>query len=271
MITWKILDDYTTLSRDAADQLLATIENEPQSVLLLPTGTTPEGMYGEVVRQCRARHFCFRDVTTFNLDEYVGLAPDHPGSYFSYMQDRLFRHTDLDPACRHIPDGTAARVRRDRPEIAFEEALELECARYEEEIRRAGGIDLAILGMGRNGHIGFNEPGSPFDSRTRVVELHPSTREANAPFFPDGDVPSRAITAGIATITSAARIILLASGASKADALRLLASTEPSPELPASALLKHPDVLILADREAAAKIEEQRGAENPTKTQSQSS
>lgn len=267
MITWRVLDDYPTLSRDAADRLLAAIESDPRAVLLLPTGTTPEGMYAEVVRQCRGRYFCFRDVTTFNLDEYVGLPADHSGSYFSYMQERLFRHTDLDPARRHIPDGTAERIRRQRPELSLDEALELECARYEEEIRRAGGIDLAILGMGRNGHIGFNEPGSPFDSRTRVVELHPSTRQANAPFFPDGDVPSRAITAGIATILSAARIILLVSGASKADAVRRLASTEPSPDLPASALLNHSDVLVLADREAAAKIEQPQGMERPAAEQ----
>lgn len=255
MITWNILDDYESISRDAADRFLRTIGTKPGAVLLLPTGTTPEGMYAEVVRQCRDRYFGFRDVVTFNLDEYVGLRPGHPGSYRSYMEERLFRHVDLDPSRVHIPDGTANRALREHPEASFDEALALECARYEDEIRRAGGIDLAILGLGRNGHIGFNEPGSPFESRTRVVELHPSTRQANAPFFPDGDVPDRAITTGIATILSAKRILLLASGTPKADAIRRLAETQPSTDLPASALLTHPDVVVVADRAAAAKID----------------
>jgi glucosamine-6-phosphate deaminase len=255
MITWRVVDDYNALSREAAVVLVRQIEANPESVLLLPTGTTPEGMYQEIVASCSTRPRCFRGATTFNLDEYVGIPPEHPGSYATYMRTRLFSQVDLDPERSHIPDGAGAAVRRERPEVDFETALGLECTRYETMIRAAGGIDLTFLGLGRNGHIGFNEPGSPFDSRTRVVELHLSTREANAPFFPEGRVPDRAITTGIGTILESRSIVLLASGAAKADAIARLASAPPSEEFPASALLNHLDVLAIVDRAAWAKVE----------------
>ena len=255
MITWSVVDDYAALSREAAALLVRQVESDPSSVLLLPTGTTPEGMYQEIVAACRHRSDCVRDATTFNLDEYVGIPPEHPGSYATYMRTRLFSQVALDPAKTHLPDGNGAAIRRERPGVDFDTALRLECDRYESMIRAAGGIDLTFLGLGRNGHIGFNEPGSPFDSRTRIVELHLSTREANAPFFPDGKVPDRAITAGIGTILESRSIVLLASGAPKADAIARLASAPPSPDSPASALLTHLNVLAIVDRAAFARVE----------------
>ena len=247
---WVVVEDYDELSDRAAARFLDAIENDPQAVLLLPTGSTPEGMYRGIVGACRSRYRCFRDVTTFNLDEYVGVPPEHPSSYCSYMRERLFRHVDIDPARIHIPDGMAAAVRRENPSLSIDEALYLECERYELAIARAGGIGMALLGVGRNGHIGFNEPGSPFDSRTRVVTLEESTRSANAPFFPEGEVPRRAITAGIATILAARSIVLLAAGDAKAPAIRKLATELPDPSFPASALAHHPDVTVIVDKAA---------------------
>lgn len=256
MIEWRVVDDYNALSREAATVLLSQVESRPGSALLLPTGTTPEGMYQEIVATCGTTHRCFRDATTFNLDEYVGIPPEHPGSYATYMRTRLFTHVDLDPSNAHVPDGMGAAVRAERPGVDAETALWLECERYESLIKSAGGIDVTFLGLGRNGHIGFNEPGSPFDSRTRVVELHLSTREANAPFFPEGNVPDRAITVGIGTILESRSIVLLASGSAKAEAIARLASAPPSPDFPASALLTHLEVLAIVDRAAFAKVEE---------------
>lgn len=250
MLSWNIVDDYAALSIEASRVLLDAIEKQPASTLLLPTGTTPEGMYQEIVAACRAKTRCFAEVVTFNLDEYVGIPRDHPGSYWTYMQTRLFRHVDLDPARTHLPDGLALAVREERPELGLDPALAIECARYEAAIAESGGIDLAFLGLGRNGHIGFNEPGSPFHSRTRVVTLHDSTREANAPFFPGEPVPARAITVGIGTILEARAIILLASGPAKQPAIARLVSGVPSTDFPASALLRHDDVMVIVDRAA---------------------
>ena len=254
MMHWKIVDDYEALSAAAAQILLESIERNPSATLLLPTGSTPEGMYAHVVSACSARYRCFSGVTTFNLDEYVGVSPDHPGSYHHYMRTRLFSHVDLDPDRTHLPDGTATEVRRREPELDFESALRAECASYERAIEAAGGIDVAFLGMGRNGHIGFNEPGSPFESRTRIVTLDPSTRMANAPYFPEGTVPERAITAGIGTILDSRRIILMASGGAKAPAVKRLAEEAPSRDFPAAALRLHSNVTVIVDRAAAAAL-----------------
>ena len=240
---WEQLEDYGALSARAATILLDAIRANPHLVLGLPTGRTPTGMYQRVAAECgtsshvmpSARgttHHCFRDVTTFNLDEYIGIPRDHEGSYFSYMKHNLFEHVDVDSKNTHIPDGNA----RD---------LDAECKHYECEIRDAGGIDLTFLGLGRNGHIGFNEPGTPFNSRTRVVQLTESTRNANASHFPDGHVPTQAITMGIATILDSKRIVLLATGSGKQDAIARLRSREVSVDFPASALWTHPNVHVL--------------------------
>ena len=229
---WESFASAADLSTHAATILLGAIRENPRIVLGLPTGRTPIGMYERVVGECSREYHCFRDVTTFNLDEYAGVGREHPGSYFAYMRQHLFDHVDIDPANAHIPDGTAAD-------------LEAECRRYEGEIRAAGGIDLTFLGLGRNGHIGFNEPGTPFDSRTRVVELTESTRKANADAFPDAHVPTRALTMGIGTILESRRIVLLVAGAGKEGAVARLRSGEVNEEFPASALWRHGDVTVL--------------------------
>lgn len=229
---WRAFESAAAMSEHAAELLLDAIRTNPRIVLGLPTGRTPIGMYERVVRECEREYHCFRDVTTFNLDEYVGVAPEHPGSYATYMQQHLFAHVDLQPEQSHLPHGMAAD-------------LDAECARYEREIRDAGGLALTFLGLGRNGHIGFNEPGTPFDARTRVVTLTESTRKANAEFFHDGDVPTQAITMGIATILESQRIVLLVAGHEKEHALQRLRSAALDIDFPASALWTHRDVTVL--------------------------
>lgn len=192
------------------------LAENPAAVLALPTGETPKPLYDRLVR------FDLSRATTFNLDEYVGLAPDHPESFRRYMEERLFRRTRV--GATHLPDGLA----RD---------LDRECASYEEAIAAAGGIDLCVLGLGKNGHIAFNEPGSAFTSRTRVVSLQ------------DRPAP-RAITMGIATILSARRCVLLATGAAKAAAVHAMIDEAPSERVPASALQRHAQTIILVDRAA---------------------
>jgi glucosamine-6-phosphate deaminase len=231
-VNWETLADYDALSDRAADIFLTAIRRNPRIVLGLPTGRTPVKMYERVVAACSREYHCFRDVVTFNLDEYIGIEPAHPGSYCTFMNEHLFRYIDIDPSNAHIPNGMA----RDEGD---------ECARYEREIAAAGGVDLTFLGLGSNGHIGFNEPGTPFDSRTRVVALTDSTRAANAPLFPDGNVPTHAITMGIGTILESKSIVLLASGEKKRAAIERLRSGEITEDFPASALWKHSDVTVL--------------------------
>lgn len=229
---WETFESPDALAGRAAELLLTAIRTNPRIVLGLPTGRTPIGMYDRVVRECSREYHCFREVTTFNLDEYAGLPREHPGSYFSYMKQHLFDHVDLEPSNAHLPCGTA-------PDLAAE------CIRYETEIRDAGGLDLTFLGLGRNGHIGFNEPGTPFNARTRVVELTQSTRHANADLFADGHVPTHAITMGIGTILESRRIVLLVSGNGKEEAVARLRSAAVTEQFPASALWRHEDVLVL--------------------------
>jgi glucosamine-6-phosphate deaminase len=248
---WEMVEDYPELSARAAERMLLAIEQDPHLVLGLPTGRTPEGMYARVVEGCSRRYRCFQDVVTFNLDEYVGIEAAHRGSYSAYMRRHLFEHVDMRPGNIHIPDGMAARVRGRRPELELDEALVLECQAYEEQLAEAGGLGLCFLGLGVNGHIGFNEPGAPFGSRTRLVELAHSTREANAGLFPDGRVPDRAITMGIGTILESGAIVLLASGEAKAEAVGRLAHGPVSEAMPATALRAHTDVTVIVDRAAA--------------------
>jgi glucosamine-6-phosphate deaminase len=231
-VNWESLADYDALSDRAAKIFLAAIRANPHIVLGLPTGRTPVAMYERVVAACSREYHCFRDVVTFNLDEYVGIEATHPGSYCMFMNEHLFDHVDIQKSNEHIPNGMASDANA-------------ECARYEREIAAAGGLDLTFLGLGSNGHIGFNEPGTRFDSRTRVVALTESTRAANAPLFPDGNVPTHAITMGIGTILESKSIVLLASGDKKRAAIERLRSSEITEEFPASALWKHPDVTVL--------------------------
>jgi glucosamine-6-phosphate deaminase len=232
-VRWQTVASPEELSATAAELLLGAIRANPRVVLGLPTGRTPIGMYERVVRECAREYHCFRDVTTFNLDEYAGVPADHPGSYATYMRQHLYAHVDLDPAQAHLPNGMAAD-------------LDAECLRYEHEIRDAGGLELTFLGLGRNGHIGFNEPGSPFDARTHVVRLTESTRKANAEFFPDGNIPTHALTMGIGTILESKRIVLLVAGSGKETALERLRNGIIGEDFPASALWTHADVTVLA-------------------------
>ena len=248
---WIIAADYEELSAIAAGMLLDQIHTRPDSVLGLPTGRTPEGMYARVASECRTGTHCFTEVKTFNLDEYVGLSPHHPSSYCTYMRKHLFDHVDLRAENINVPDGSAAKIFGANAGITTEEALELECRRYEEAIAKAGGLDRTFLGLGSNGHIGFNEPGTPFSSRTRVVTLAESTRRANAKYFESGRTPEKAITMGIATILESQAIVLLASGETKRPAVVRLRSGEVDPTFPASALHEHDDVTVVIDRAAA--------------------
>ena len=231
-MNWETLPNYGVLSDRAAEIFLEAILRNPRVVLGLPTGRTPVTMYERVVAACGRKYHCFSDVVTFNLDEYVGIERTHPGSYYTFMKQHLFKFIDIDPANANLPNGAA-------PD------LDAECARYEREIAATGGLDLTFLGLGSNGHIAFNEPGTPFDSRTRVVTLTDSTRAANASLFPNGRVPTHAITMGIATILESKSIVLLASGEKKQAAIERLRSGEISEEFPASALWRHPDVTVL--------------------------
>jgi glucosamine-6-phosphate deaminase len=220
-MNWQIVADYAALSQRAAETFLAAIRSDPRLVLGLPTGRTPVGMYERVVAECTRQYHCFREVKTFNLDEYVGPARE----YFHFMQRNLFDHIDIDPANVHIPNGAA-------------EDLDAECARYEQAIAAAGGLGLTFLGLGGNGHIAFNEPGTPFTSRTRVVALSEHTRAANA------TASTHAITMGIGTILESRAIVLLA-GANKRAAIERLRSGVVSEDFPASALNWHRNVHVI--------------------------
>lgn len=234
--------DYTEMSKLAADLLVKHINNTKSPILGLATGSTPIGLYKELVKRYKQSEISFKHVTTFNLDEYVGISRSNPNSYHYFMNDNLWKHIDIDLANVNIPDGMA-------------DNLEKECIEYEERIANQP-IDIQILGIGLNGHIGFNEPGTSFDSRTHIVELDESTREANSRFFDSLDeVPKQAITMGIETIMKAKKVILLVSGKAKATTLaKLISNEEVTPDFPASVLRKHKDVTIIADEEAREKI-----------------
>jgi glucosamine-6-phosphate deaminase len=217
------------------------LEEEPSSVLMLPTGITPLGMYGRLVEMHRSEGLSFANATFFNLDEYLGLTPDHRASYHVYMQEHFYGLINADPARVFVPDGATPDP-------------EAECERYEAAIREAGGIDVCVLGIGRNGHIGFNEPGAPFDSRTRVVELSESTRKINASDFEADRAPERAITVGMATIFDSKSVLLLASGTNKAGAVAAAVEDDVSESMPASMLRNHPNAVLFLDEAAASDL-----------------
>lgn len=233
----EIFDTEEALDQAAARWLAARVR--PGAVLGLATGGTPLGLYRRLVEMHRAGELSFAGVRSFNLDEYVGLASDHPQSYAAYMREHLFNWVDIEEGDWHIPDGA-------NPDPAAE------AARYDRLYWELGPVDAQILGIGTNGHIGFNEPGTRFEQSTHVVRLAQSTREANAAGFGSPDaVPSQAITLGIRNILAAREILLLAKGASKAEAVRRTLKEEPTPDVPASVLQRHPNAFIYLDREAA--------------------
>ncbi|MFC2948726.1 glucosamine-6-phosphate deaminase [Virgibacillus sediminis] len=227
--------DYQDMSQRACSLVLERLRGMEDPVLGLATGSTPEGMYNCLIEAYRKGEASFNNLTTFNLDEYVGLKKEHPKSYHSYMKEKLFKHINIGEDQIHLPNGTAVD-------------LDSECLEYEKLIKNAGKIDLQILGIGLNGHIGFNEPGTSFESRTHMVELDESTRKANARFFSSiEEVPKKAVTMGIGTILDSKEIILLVSGKNKAAALARLLKGEVSESFPASALGEHPNTIIIAD------------------------
>ncbi|MDE6590730.1 MAG: glucosamine-6-phosphate deaminase [Oscillospiraceae bacterium] len=236
--------NYDAMSRRAAAIIAAQVIAKPDCVLGLATGSTPIGAYKQLVAWHKQGDLSFAEVRSVNLDEYCGLAPDHDQSYRYFMQDNLFNHVDIEGENTSVPSGLAADP-------------EEECRQYEWKVAELGYADLQLLGLGRNGHIGFNEPCDHFPVATHLVDLTESTIEANARFFASADdVPRQALTMGIGTIMKARKILVVASGADKADAVYKAFSGPVTPEVPASILQLHPDVTLVADESALSKLRE---------------
>ena len=234
--------DYAAMSRRAANIIAAEIHKNPACVLGLATGSTPVGTYQQLIEMYKAGDISFKEVTTVNLDEYKGLSGDHDQSYRYFMNDNLFNHVDIDKDFTFVPNGLA-------------EDAEAECTEYDEIVEALGYADLQLLGIGHNGHIGFNEPDSVFTKATHVVDLTDSTIDANTRFFANRDeVPRQALTMGMGCIMNAARVLLIASGAGKADAVYNTVCGPIDPKCPASILQLHPDVVIVGDEAALSKL-----------------
>ena len=230
--------DYADMSRKAANIISAQVIMKPDCVLGLATGGTPVGAYEKLVERYNEGDLDFSEVTSVNLDEYRGLPKEHPESYWSFMHRNLFDHVNIDPAHINLPDGTNMDA-------------EAECKRYDEVIRSVGGVYLQLLGFGHDGHIGFNEPCDHFPVRTHEVALTESTRQANARFFAsEAEVPAAAYTMGVGTVMAARRVLMIVTGADKADILRKAFFGSVTPWVPASILQFHPDVTLICDRAA---------------------
>ncbi len=234
----EVLSDAEAVGARVADVVRSVLESCATPVLGLATGATFDPVYRHLREGHRAGTVSFAQATSFNLDEYIGLDPEHPSSFHAQMRRALFDHVDMRRDRANIPNGATTDVAG-------------EASRYEAAIKASGGIALQLLGIGRNGHVGFNEPGSEATSRTRGVLLSPSTREANRPNFAGGDVPERAITMGIGTIMEARHLVLVAIGRNKRAALTAALNGPIAPSCPASALRQHAHLHIIADREAA--------------------
>ncbi|QDQ03325.1 glucosamine-6-phosphate deaminase [Lysinibacillus fusiformis] len=230
---WIEVNSYDEMSIVAASIFTEQLQVKPASILGLATGGSPVGMYKELVKGQQAGDISFKDVKTFNLDEYVGLDQSSPASYWTFMHENLFNHVDINEKNIHLPNGKVTN-------------LAAECVAYDARIAEAGGIDLQLLGIGVNGHIGFNEPGTSFASLTNIVELTESTRTENAIYFDNpADVPTQAITMGIQSIMNAKAIVLIAFGEKKLEAIEKLQSGVVSEDFPASQLLNHPNVTVI--------------------------
>lgn len=244
-----IKETFEEMSKLGAELIADVVRHKPRAVLGLATGSTPVGTYKELIRLHKNEGLDFSRVITFNLDEYVGLTHDHPQSYHYFMAENLFNHINANPKNVHVPDGTA----KDVP--AF-------CRWYEEQIVKAGGLDIQLLGIGGNGHIAFNEPGSSLGSRTRVKTLDERTRQDNARFFRNmNEVPKYAITMGIGTIMDARQLILLANGAGKAEAIAKTCEGPITAMVPATIVQLHPKATIIVDKAASAKLTREYPAE----------
>ena len=231
-----VIDSAENIAAMAAQQYVELLKRKPNAILGGATGSTPLGLYAELVRLNKAGEISFKDASSFNLDEYVGLDGTHDQSYRYFMDHNLFDHIDIDKARTRVPSGIDTS----------------DPAAYDKEIAAAGGVDLQLLGIGNNGHIGFNEPGTPFGSLTHIVELTESTREANKRFFASLDeVPTHAVTMGVKTVMQARSIILMAIGPAKAPIMKEMLQGPVTEKVPASVLQLHPDVTVYMDFEAA--------------------
>lgn len=234
--------DYDDLSRKAANVISAQVLLKPDCVLGLATGSTPIGTYKQLIEWYEKGDLDFSAAKSVNLDEYRGLTKDNDQSYYYFMYNNLFKHININMENTNVPDGT-------------EPDSEKECSRYENVIEAYGGVDLQLLGLGHNGHIGFNEPDKDFPRTTHCVDLTQSTIEANKRFFASvDDVPKQAYTMGIGTIMKARKILLVVSGADKAQILHDVLCGPVTPEVPASILQLHSDVIVVADEAAMAKL-----------------
>ena len=245
----EIVQDYDVIGMRAADLVAEQIHKKPDTVLGLATGGTPLGMYHNLILKHQHEGLDFSKVTTFNLDEYIGLPPGHKQSYHHFMWQNFFEHVNVNPASVYIPSGMTPNPGQ------F-------CTWYERQIESFGGIDLQVLGIGINGHLAFNEPGSSLGSRTRVTTLAGNTIEANARFFDqESDVPRFAITMGIGTIMESRKLLLLANGLKKAAAIKATIEGALTAMVPASIIQMHPAVKVILDEEAASDLEHdyQRG------------
>jgi glucosamine-6-phosphate deaminase len=237
------MKNYDDMSRKAASIFYAQLTLNPRSVLGLATGSTPLGIYRQLIEWHRKGDLDFSDCVSINLDEYKDLPPEHPQSYFYFMRQNLFKHINIKPENSYLPDSMAEDAQR-------------ECARYDAVIEQSGGIDLQLLGLGHNGHIGFNEPGRFFEKGTHVVTLADSTIEANKRFFESiDDVPRQAITMGIRCIMQARRIVVAVSGEAKAEAVKACFQGPVTPEVPGSILQLHDNVTLVGDEEALSLLD----------------
>lgn len=233
-----VVDNYEAMSAEAAKLVEEKVRENQEAVLGLATGSTPIGLYKNLIEGNKTRGISYKDVKAVNLDEYLGLSQDHSQSYHTFMKENLFSQIDIKPENTYIPNGIPA-------------SAEEECTGYEAVITKVGPVNLQILGIGTNGHIGFNEPGTPGDSITHVVELTKSTRESNGPNFEtEAEVPTHAISMGIQTILKGEEIILLASGESKAEAIKMLLTKKVTEDNPASFLWTHDNVTLIVDKDA---------------------
>lgn len=234
--------DYKDMSRKAANIIASQVIMKPDCVLGLATGSTPVGTYQNLVEMYENGDLDFSEVRTVNLDEYKGLPRENDQSYYYFMHDNLFDHVNIKPENTNLPDGT-------------EPDADKECTRYEELIRTLGGQDLQLLGLGHNGHIGFNEPADIFEKATHCVDLQERTIEANKRFFASADdVPKQAYTMGIGTIMQAKKILIVVSGEDKAETVAKAFFGPVTPEVPASVLQLHKDVILVADEAALSRI-----------------
>lgn len=236
-------NEYDELSKEAAKLIALKIRKKPDLVLGLATGSSPLGIYKELIRMHKEEGLDFSKVTTFNLDEYVGLPPTHDQSYHYFMKQHLFDYINLNERFIHVPMGMSKDVDK------F-------CSWYEKRILEAGGIDLQVLGIGANGHIAFNEPGSSLGSRTRIKTLTEKTRNDNARFFSSMDeVPKYAITMGVGTIMDAKELVLIANGKGKSDAIKAAVEGPLTAMCPASIIQMHQKAYVFVDKDASSKLE----------------